>query len=1081
MKSCSALAPIIIHYELSNSWFESDVAVGRLARQPQTPERPIPWCHMVLASLLCMLLVCVAKAATVVGFTPGSFSVGPSGAATYSIPLSVPHGIADLQPTLSVDYSSHARRGLLGLGWTISGMSTITRCPRTKRQDGINGSITFSSSDRLCLNGQRLVMDGSAVAYGSVGAVYRTEGEAFSRVKALVSPNTGQVYFKMETKSGLVYEFGNTSGSAIKPGPSPGGSTQPTVPLLWAVNQVSDRFGNAIQYTYVSDSASGSYAPDKITYNGGKAYVQFNSTTTPDAKALMLSGTRVGDIYLVNSVEAHIKDEGGVDQLVKSYGFTYDTTGLYGIPDKQRLVKVTKCGSSGQTCFNPITFEWSYTDDSLRRYSLHSTLGPIGGPESFHSANGFPDEGTTPRFVADVNGDGLADLVAFKTDGVHVLLNSDVTGWAQTSRPVLAAFGTSQGWSNQFERPRRLADVDGDGYPDIVGFAASSVMVSKWNPSTQTFGVPYTANSTLSTVNDDQTRRYLADMDGDGYLDIVANDSGTGVSVCYGDGTNFGAPTSVSSDFTLAKGWGAQSINPRELVDMNGDGYPDLVGFGSDGVYVALWDPVQKKFGVATLSLPAFGTAAPANTPVGAWNDDTKYPRRLIDVNGDGYPDIVGFASSGIYVSLWDGTKFLPPSPWTTLLTGSPWGNEQVNPRNLMDLNNDGLPDIVAFGTDGIHVLLNTGFSFVASSAGVTKWASVLGSAGVDEFGEQYNNEGLYPRKLADLDGDGLPDIVAFGKSGVYGSSPFFAQIYSQFRIAGRAGTRITGIVDSLGGRTDIQYSLAAGAGSYYKRSASTLPTRDVIGPLVLVTQVSRSSGLASGAVKQRYRYGGLKAHRDYGSLGFETMAVRDEQTGIETLTAFSQIYPFTGQAAMVETARSTVTNEVVLGASCSQVGALCQKTFTVTRNSTPITRTTNTLASYPMGEAGEYSGNSRIFTYVSGSLDVAWELDGTPLPSKTAAIEYNEPALTGGKQWGNVTKMTVAHSDGHQTITTNTYDIANETTWLLGRLSGATVRDIRPARAISVTAPTDSAPPPANALISPQALVPILTLLLSD
>jgi Salmonella virulence plasmid 65kDa B protein len=199
-----------------------------------------------------------------VGYTVGNFAVGQSGGASYSVPITVPHGIADLQPTLSLDYSSQAGPGLAGLGWNLSGIASITRCPRTKRQDGINGAVTFTATDRFCLNGQRLVLDGSTFAYGSIGATYRTEGESFARVTALTNTVTGAMYFKMQTKSGLVYEFGNTVDSAVKPGPSVVGAALPTVPLMWAVNQVSDRLGNSMQFVYTAPDGSGSDRPDHI-------------------------------------------------------------------------------------------------------------------------------------------------------------------------------------------------------------------------------------------------------------------------------------------------------------------------------------------------------------------------------------------------------------------------------------------------------------------------------------------------------------------------------------------------------------------------------------------------------------------------------------------------------------------------------------------------------------------------------------------------------------------------------------------------------------------------------------------------
>lgn len=92
------------------------------------------------------------------GTLPGELGVSNGGAATYSIPLVVPPGSAGLQPSLSLNYSGSTQNGLLGVGWSIGGLSSITRCAKTIAQDGVNDRVSFTTSDRLCLDGQRLVL-----------------------------------------------------------------------------------------------------------------------------------------------------------------------------------------------------------------------------------------------------------------------------------------------------------------------------------------------------------------------------------------------------------------------------------------------------------------------------------------------------------------------------------------------------------------------------------------------------------------------------------------------------------------------------------------------------------------------------------------------------------------------------------------------------------------------------------------------------------------------------------------------------------------------------------------------------------
>jgi hypothetical protein len=66
------------------------------------------------------------------------------GAATYSVPIVVPPGRAGMQPSLALSYSSRSGDGVMGLGWTISGLSAIHRCPQTPEQDGRTLGVTYT-------------------------------------------------------------------------------------------------------------------------------------------------------------------------------------------------------------------------------------------------------------------------------------------------------------------------------------------------------------------------------------------------------------------------------------------------------------------------------------------------------------------------------------------------------------------------------------------------------------------------------------------------------------------------------------------------------------------------------------------------------------------------------------------------------------------------------------------------------------------------------------------------------------------------------------------------------------------------
>ena len=77
--------------------------------------------------------------------------------------------------------------------------------------------------------------------------------------------------------------------------------------------------------------------------------------------------------------------------------------------------------------------------------------------------------------LADVNGDGMADVLGFGSGGVNVAFASGGGHFAQPTYE-LGAFGTNAGgWSSGNLYPRLLGDITGDGSADIVAFAQGGV------------------------------------------------------------------------------------------------------------------------------------------------------------------------------------------------------------------------------------------------------------------------------------------------------------------------------------------------------------------------------------------------------------------------------------------------------------------------------------------------------------------------------------------------------------------------------------------------------------------------------
>lgn len=132
---------------------------------------------------------------TAVGTTAGQFEVDAMGAATYTVPITVPPGIGGIAPQLAIEYSSQSGNGTLGIGFALSGLSQISRCNATLDQDGYVGGVDFTSDDRFCLDGQRLVAVSGT--YGEVGTEYRTEIESFSKIISYGGTSGDPTFFRV--------------------------------------------------------------------------------------------------------------------------------------------------------------------------------------------------------------------------------------------------------------------------------------------------------------------------------------------------------------------------------------------------------------------------------------------------------------------------------------------------------------------------------------------------------------------------------------------------------------------------------------------------------------------------------------------------------------------------------------------------------------------------------------------------------------------------------------------------------------------------------------------------------------------
>jgi hypothetical protein len=219
-------------------------------------------------------------------------------------------------------------------------------------------------------------------------------------------------------------------------------------------------------------------------------------------------------------------------------------------------------------------------DGKADAIALHE--GVLGGIDvalstgaAFAPATSWMDQLCTDGQVClfgDVDGDGRADAVVF-------LHGASTEVWVALSTGH--SFGTPSKWSNLFcqsEETCALGDVDGDGMADVVAF---SRIGGAWVWTALSTGSSFgQANSAEKGFCPSGQTCAVGDVDGDGRLDAVAFTLGTtdSVDLALSSRTDFD-PYDISAEPFCRPG------ETCEVADVDGDGRADLIAIapGSSG------------------------------------------------------------------------------------------------------------------------------------------------------------------------------------------------------------------------------------------------------------------------------------------------------------------------------------------------------------------------------------------------------------------------------------------------------------------------------------------------------------------
>lgn len=796
-----------------------------------------------LFSVLACLIATPALAA--VGRTAAMMSVSDNGSAEYRIPIVVPPGINGLTPNIALAYSSNARNGLLGVGWSLAGLSSVTRCAQTIAQHGTRKAVQVDSSDRFCLDGNvlRLV---NAVPYGDNGSEYRTELETYARIRVSAAVAGSPTTFTVERKDGLKYFYGSADDTRIQPVGS-------SIIRTWLLSSIADRSGNAIGFSYYKDLSTGGYRPKAITWTdrsgtSGPYKIEFFYEGRPDTLTTYATGSVVQEPNRLSRIDVTYN----TSSLTRRYWLIYQTAPTSA---SSRIAQIQECGVGGD-CVPATNFQYA--------------AGAAGYAASTSTQTNAVGGYLRPAAVGDFNGDGRSDVIYPSTVGapgdlhIYYMLGNATGGFDGPYDSGLLCPNSNVGPLCTLATQQ---DSDGDGRMEIAGSVTGGVGIPIYELAT--VGQPFQQIGGLP-------EGLPMDYDGDGRDDRVnvqqaCNSLAVGICVTptMEPIASYTAPNGQffmgASMFASNLGW----IN-QTPVDFNGDGRSDI------GVVTAANLNQIHTFRALLSRVGGFTEASASITfdPTSSANFSSGFVP--LDVNGDGCTDVLHIISPAakLYISNCGRagvTEIFQPAVTTPIALAA---NTFVDTRMVLavDWDGDGRQDIVYGG----NVYRSTGTGLAAAAA-----ANLPARSG---------SLADIPIQLGDFNGDGQVDLLYD-----VGSSIVWVP-----HAGATTPDLLTNATDAYGVSGTVTYGVTTNS-AVHSLAPFSYPLRPDIVPRFVVSTIDRSVGDGNTWSEYHSYFWGALSLTGRGSLGFGAIRRNDGNTGLWTYEYLAQAYPYTGMRYQVD------------------------------------------------------------------------------------------------------------------------------------------------------------------------------------
>ncbi|STD09972.1 Cell wall-associated polypeptide CWBP200 [Chryseobacterium carnipullorum] len=315
--------------------------------------------------------------------TKGNIEVTGAGQLQFALPIALPPGVKSVSPNISLIYLSNSGNGIAGYGWTISGVTTISRIGKNIEKDGELSSIKLDYSDYYSFNGQRLILkDGE---YGKDGAEYVTEKYSNVKIKSVGSV-VGQLW-----KGPAYWEITFEDGSQAWYGDTTIGNNEARTPVEYNIVKWRDTQGNYILYSYAQTTSNNVANVSSIKWGGN------DTLNTPTINEITFSyiPRNLSELSYINGLSLiqdkildHVIVTSG-NNTYRKYTIDYTNNGT----SYQFANKITEYNANNEPA-NPVTINYpNMVSSSHEEY--------IAEPDPFNNV----------KLVGDFNGDSYLDFV----------------------------------------------------------------------------------------------------------------------------------------------------------------------------------------------------------------------------------------------------------------------------------------------------------------------------------------------------------------------------------------------------------------------------------------------------------------------------------------------------------------------------------------------------------------------------------------------------------------------------------------------------------------------------------------------